>query len=129
MEKRKYDSIWQVLNARNGVEDKYYVIEHLIDEMIDTEMWEQSCKGCGHHDTMFKTIVQSDEWKSWYKYNSEKMLYDVDECQELGIMSKRHWIDFMEYIRNFGGNCNHVFTEKSKDTKECKFCKICISIG
>lgn len=59
--------------------------------------WEQKCKGCGHHDSMWKSLVSSPEWKAWYKHASENMLYDVDECAELGIMSAKHFKDFMEF--------------------------------
>ena len=59
--------------------------------------WEQKCKGCGTHDSIWKTLVTSKSWKKWYKHASENMLYDVDECQELGIISAKHFNDFIKF--------------------------------
>jgi len=61
--------------------------------------WEQKCSGCGKHDSMWKSLVSSPEWKKWYEHASRKMLYDVDECQELGIMSAEHFKDFMKFCK------------------------------
>ena len=69
-------------------------------EEAEKELWEQSCKGCGHHDSIWKTLVSSLRWKEWYQHASENMLYDVDECQELGCMGKNHFEDFMKYFEN-----------------------------
>ena len=62
--------------------------------------WEQKCKGCGHHDSMWKSVVTSEYWKRWYEYQTgENQQYDVDECQELGIMSAEHFQDFMKFCK------------------------------
>ncbi len=37
-EKRKYNSIWQVLNARNDIESKYKTIEGLVDGLLSQEV-------------------------------------------------------------------------------------------
>ncbi|MEK9207949.1 MAG: hypothetical protein AAB922_05675 [Patescibacteria group bacterium] len=60
--------------------------------------WEQKCKGCGHHDSMWKSLVTSPQWKKWYVYQTgENQQYDVDECRELGVMSAEHFQDFMKF--------------------------------
>ncbi len=62
--------------------------------------WEQKCKGCGHHDSMWKSLVSSPQWEKWYKYQTGKnQQYDVDECRELGIMSAQHFADFMKFCK------------------------------
>lgn len=30
----KYKSIWQIMNAKNDMEDKYTIIEHIIDGLM-----------------------------------------------------------------------------------------------
>lgn len=54
----------------------------------------------GHHQTIAGALLKSDEWKRWCKHASKYMLYDVDETESLGIMSDRHWNDFIKYIKN-----------------------------
>jgi len=68
-------------------------------KQCEKERWEMPCRGCGHHDSMWKTLIQSDEWQAWYKYQSgDSQEYDVDEAQELGCMSKEHWNDFIRFV-------------------------------
>lgn len=63
--------------------------------------WEQKCTGCGHHDSMWKSLTTSKEWNAWYKYQTgDNQHYDVDECQELGIMSAGHWEDFIKFCKS-----------------------------
>jgi len=53
------------------------------------------CAGCPEGQSSFwKTIIESKEWKEWIKVAK----YDIPECEELGIMSKRHWDDFVKFI-------------------------------
>lgn len=75
------------------------------EQEIEKERWEQPCKGCGHHDTMWKTLVTSPQWQEWEKYAGDNMLYDVDECRELGVMSKEHFQDFIKFLLK--GSNNH----------------------
>jgi len=69
----------------------------------------------GNHNSFWKSVVESPEWKAWYKEAERrfrdgkldeksgrwlgKNTYDVDECQECGIISYDHFASFMEYIR------------------------------
>lgn len=59
--------------------------------------WEP-CDGCKDgHPSIWKTLVESPQWKAWYDHASKNMLYDVDESQELGVMSPKHFQDFMRF--------------------------------
>jgi hypothetical protein len=46
-------------------------MKDFIRKVIQKESWEQSCSGCGHHDSMWKTLVQSKEWSAWLKYQEK----------------------------------------------------------
>ena len=59
--------------------------------------WEQPCKGCGHHDSMWKSLVTSKEWKAWCA--KQNLQFNVDEAQELGIMSAAHFKAFIKFVK------------------------------
>lgn len=72
----------------------------------------QRCKGCGGHDTIYKTFFESKEWQAWElevsirfhkqykkKVKQYKGVWDVDESRELGIMSRGHFDDFIAFVR------------------------------
>lgn len=61
--------------------------------------WEQKCKGCGHHDSVWKSVMTSPEWKVWREHALKEMLYDIYECEELGIMSADHFRSFMDFCK------------------------------
>src|SRR3990167_3537915 len=71
--------------------------------------YNDQCEGCPEgHASFWKTIIESPEWKEWIKIAE----YDIPECEELGIISKEHWEDFLKFILsnfslptevNFGG--------------------------
>ena len=64
----------------------------------ERERYYPTCSGCGHHSSFHKTIIESPQWKKWYKYQTGKnQTYDVDECRELGVMSAEHFQDFMKF--------------------------------
>lgn len=78
-----------------------YIDAHFIPkEEVEKQLWERPCSGCEHHDTFWKTVVQSPQWKEWYEHASKNTLYDVDESQELGIISAKHFQDFMHFNLN-----------------------------
>ena len=53
------------------------------------------CAGCeGGHDTFWKTVVESPQWKAWTTSGPE---WDVDECQECGHISQAHFQAFMAF--------------------------------
>lgn len=56
----------------------------------------QECPGCKDgHSSFWRTIIMSEEWKDWQKVGQ----YDFSECNDLGIMSKKHWEDFVKFIK------------------------------
>jgi hypothetical protein len=86
----------------------YNTVNELIDFLMvngktnSVEKWEQPCGGCGHHDTINKTLLASPQWKRWYEHQTGSVddgkRYDVDESQELGIMSAAHFQDFIDFL-------------------------------
>jgi len=73
-------------------EGKAITIEKNFDDFLNY-YYKTPCPGCGHHNSMWATIVESEEWKEWKKVG----LYDFSECDELGIMSERHFKDFLKF--------------------------------
>lgn len=61
----------------------------------------RSTSGCcgGYHQTIAGALLKSKEWKMWYKYASEKMLYAVNETQVIDAMSDEHFEDFIKFIK------------------------------
>ena len=57
------------------------------------------CPGCGHHNSFWATIIESEEWKAWKKFNNNQN-WDWAECEELGIMSEGHFKAFIDFIKN-----------------------------
>ena len=59
------------------------------------------CNGCPEgHSSMWKTVIESPQWKLWQKEQQKNPLYDMSECEELGIMSKKHFQDFLKFIND-----------------------------
>jgi hypothetical protein len=77
------------------------------------DLWENHtcywspCPGCPNgHASMHKTLTESKEWREWVKENSRRFhlkpignCFDIDECHELGIMSKEHWEEFIKFTK------------------------------
>ena len=60
----------------------------------------RATKCCGgYHQTIAGALLGSKEWGLWYKHASKKMLYDVDETQEIDAMSDNHFQDFIRFIK------------------------------
>jgi hypothetical protein len=57
------------------------------------------CTGCGGHSSFWKTVIESPQWAKWKKYAQPKMLYDFDECEELGILSPGHFNTFIKFLK------------------------------
>ena len=54
------------------------------------------CSGCeGGHDTFWKSVVESPQWKAWEASGPE---WDVDECRACGHISQAHFQAFMGFI-------------------------------
>lgn len=74
--------------------------------------YHQPCAGCvDGHSSMWKTMIESKEWAAWQKEQRERfkllrekkldnglLCWDMAECEEVGIISPRHWKDFMEFL-------------------------------
>jgi hypothetical protein len=50
--------------------------------------------------TIAGTLLKSKEWKEWYKYASENMLFDVDETETVDMMSDGHFNSFIEFTKS-----------------------------
>lgn len=63
----------------------------------------------GYHQTIAGALLKSPEWREWYKYASENMLFDVDETQEVDAMSDNHFKTFIEFIKQSHHLLTHQF--------------------
>lgn len=59
--------------------------------------YKPECIGCGYHNSMWATLIESPQWKAWKAYAEPKMLYDFSENEGLGIISAKHWQDFIKF--------------------------------
>lgn len=54
------------------------------------------CRGCkGGHDTFWKSVVESPQWKAWEESLPD---WDVDECRECGHISAAHFAAFVGFV-------------------------------
>jgi len=53
----------------------------------------------GYHQTIAGAMLGSEEWQAWYEYASERMLFDVDETQEVDHMTGHHFAGFAAYMK------------------------------
>ena len=70
-----------------------------------------SKENCDQHSTFYQTILDSHQWKKWYKEQHkrvkelcedgayEKFIFDIDGCQETGQISQRHFQEFLKWIK------------------------------
>lgn len=63
--------------------------------------YHQSCEGCPDgHNSFWQSVIESEQWKKWRKHAWEdKMLYDFPEVEETGIISAKHFQDFLKFIK------------------------------
>ncbi len=62
------------------------------------------CKGCPEgHSSFWKSTIESPQWEAWSKHANKKMLYDIAECEELGIISPKHFQDFLRFVNKRKG--------------------------
>jgi hypothetical protein len=71
----------------------------------DEEHWSYKCTD-GEHESFWKTVVTSTQWKEWVKENSRRMhlkpigeCFDIDECRECGWISPAHFQAFLEFVK------------------------------
>jgi hypothetical protein len=69
------------------------------DKCLSAYYW-HLCEGCKDgHPSFWKTVIESPQWKEWREYNfKDNLLYDFSEVEELGIISKKHFQDFLNFI-------------------------------
>ena len=65
-------------------------------EQFLKEYYCQPCSACGGHNSFWKTIIESREWQLWKEDQDNK--WDFAECEELGIISTKHWEEFLKFI-------------------------------
>ena len=60
--------------------------------------WRFPCSD-GWHDSFWKTVLESLQWKAWQKKQQQKMTYDMSEVEELGYISQEHFQDFIKFVK------------------------------
>ena len=66
--------------------------------------WDKDCGvyqcSDGIHLSWWQAIVRTPEWQAWDEYNrGDKMMYDIPEVAEGGLMSEEHARDFLKFVR------------------------------
>lgn len=94
--------------------DEQVRLHKIITELKENQrpLYEIPCSD-GNHNSFWKTVVESSEWKLWEKEVHHRFhehtianskvytgCFDVDECRECGFISPEHFISFMEWIKN-----------------------------
>ena len=49
--------------------------------------------------TYYETIVNSQQWEDWVKYNEDSMEWDVYESMETGWLSDGHFQAFIKFCK------------------------------
>lgn len=71
------------------------IIKKAMDEFLSF-YYNTPCSGCPEgHASFWKTIIESPQWEAWKKVGH----YDFAECEELGVCSKKHFRDFLKFIK------------------------------
>lgn len=75
------------------------------------------CGGCPNgHSSFWKTVIESPQWERWSKENDSrfskfarkekiiknKPFFDVLECESCGIVSAKHFQEFMKFTTERG---------------------------
>lgn len=67
-------------------------------EKCEVERYLAPCSGCKDgHPSFWKTVVESPQWKAWATHAEKEMLYDIPEVVQCGIISPRHFQDFLYF--------------------------------
>jgi len=78
----------------------------------------EECAGCPDgHSSFWKTVIESPQWQLWRKEQDIRMgmlgkgelpegvmCYDMAEVEEGGIISQKHFQDFIKFITY----CSHI---------------------
>ena len=57
------------------------------------------CRGCGHHNSFWATVIESREWKLWAEEQMKRLTRDMAECEELGRISPEHFQEFIQFVK------------------------------
>ena len=52
------------------------------------------------YPTYYETIVHSEIWQEWIKYQEKHMDFDIHESIEIGALSPRHWEAFIQWVKS-----------------------------
>ena len=74
----------------------------------DKECWQYQCSD-GFHPSFWKTVVESPQWKEWYKEQHKRFkiftttgkelpVFDIDESQECGWLGALHFQEFIKFV-------------------------------
>jgi hypothetical protein len=67
-------------------------------DKLESERYWVPCAGCQDgHPSFWKTVIESKYWKEWAEYANKNLLYDIDSCEECGVISAQHFDEFMNY--------------------------------
>ena len=80
-------------------------------------LWEIPCSGDGPHDSFWKSVVTSPQWKAWMKNGSK--LWDIDECYECGWISQGHLQAFLSFLKN---EVLKEYLVESTKREQCYYC-------
>ena len=86
------------------------IVENNWDDFL-REYWLQDCGGCPEgHSSFWRTVILSPQWKLWQEEQNKRMktgkivkgewnksCYDMPECEELGIISPKHFQEFLKF--------------------------------
>ena len=98
-------------------------VKNFIQSLLTQQRTELECEDCSPEDkhicptdrsttrisrpcagediqTIAGTLLKSKEWKEWYKYASENMLFDVGETETVDMMSDGHFNSFIEFTKS-----------------------------
>lgn len=90
---------------------------NIINDVFTDEWFEQSLKQvrediykeCLGKDSFYRTIMDSKEWKEWYKVQEGRLAkqgkgrvedtFDISESTECNLISPEHWSAFIKWIK------------------------------
>lgn len=61
---------------------------------IDMLLYEQDTQ-----ESFYHTVVRSQQWKKWVKYNEKELQFDVHESIECDMISEKHLQAFFKFIK------------------------------
>jgi len=83
------------MNVADWTDKLLSLFEPMGSEDFLRHYYNAPCPGCPDgHPSFWKTVVESPEWKAWV---ASRPSYDIAECEEVGIISKKHFEDFLAH--------------------------------